>query len=50
MSPWFKYAVVVGFSFVNKSLLEEISEIRRPMAAGRCCIIVGREWLELVSM
>ena len=29
------------------SLLEEMSEIRRPMAAGRCFIIVGGGWLEL---
>ena len=37
------------FGFVKDSLLEEMSEIRLPMAAGRCFINVGG-WLELVSM
>ena len=40
---------VVWFGFVKEFLLEEMSEIRRLMAAGRCFIIVGG-WLELVSM
>ena len=39
------------FGFVEEffNLLEEMSEIPRPMAAGRCFNIVG-EWLELLSM
>ena len=39
----------VWFGFVKEFLLEEMSEIRRLMAAGRCFIIVDG-WLELVSM
>ena len=35
--------------FLSNSFVEEMSEIRRPMAAGRCFIIVGG-WLELLSM
>ena len=38
-----------GLALLKSSLLEEMSEIRRPMAAGRCFILVGG-WLELVSM
>ena len=34
---------------LKSSLLEEMSEIRRLMAAGRCFIIVDG-WLELVSI
>ena len=36
-------------ALLKSSLLEEMSEIRQPMAASRCFIIVGG-WLELVSM
>ena len=45
MSTLFKCTLAL----LKSSLVEEISEIRRPMAAGRCFIIVGG-WLELVSM
>ena len=38
-----------GLALLKSSLFEEMSEIRRPMAAGRCFIIVGG-WLELLSM
>ena len=38
-----------GFAWLKSSLLEEMSEVRRPMAAGRCFIIVGG-WLEMLSM
>ena len=38
-----------GLASLKSSLLEEMSEICRPMAADRCFIIVGG-WLELVSM
>ena len=48
VSTSFKCTFVVWFSFV-KEFFVEMSEIRRPMAAGRCFIIIGR-WLELVSM
>ena len=48
MSTLSKCTFVVWFGF-ESSLLEEMSEIRRPMAASRFFIIVGG-WLELVSM
>ena len=38
-----------GLAFLKSSLLEEMSEICRPMAAGRCLVVVGG-WLELLSM
>ena len=38
-----------GFALLKSSLLEEMTEIRRQMAAGRCFVIVGR-WLELYDV
>ena len=49
MPALFKCALVVWLALLKSSLLEEMSEIRRPMAAGRCFIIVGG-WLEFLSM
>ena len=49
MSTLLKCTFVVWFGLLKSSLLAEMSEIRRPMAAGRCFIIAGG-WLELVSM
>ena len=39
----------VVLALLKRSLLEEMSEIRLPMASGRCFTIVGG-WLELLSM
>ena len=34
-------------ALLKSSLLEEMSEIRRPMAAGRCFIVILGGWLQL---
>ena len=47
MSGLSECVFVVWLGLVKCSLFEEMSEIRRPIADGRCLIIVGG-WLELV--
>lgn len=46
---WFGLRKCFCFWLEEMVLLEEMSEIRRQMAAGRCFIIVGG-WLKLLSM